>query len=74
MYLHEKLNLSEEQVENVSRATMESYNSTTDLGEAMLKMHQMLTGKEADDEAKMLMFTYFALGSNHNRMSNSSEE
>jgi len=74
MYLHEKLNLSEEQIDNVSRATMESYYSTKDLGEVMLKMHQVLTGKEADDEAKMLMFTYFALGSNHNRMSNSSKE
>lgn len=74
MYLHEKLNLSEEQVENVAKTTMEFYNSTSDLGDAMLDLHQKLTGKEADDEAKMLMFAYFALGSNHTRMSNSSKE
>lgn len=74
MYLHEKLNLSDEQLENVSKATMESYTSTQDLGDAMLKLYQKLTGKEADDEAKMLMFAYFALGSNHNRISNSSRE
>lgn len=74
MFLHEKLNLSEEQIEKIRKVTMESYSSTDDLGDAILDMHQKITGEIPDEQAKMLMFAFFALGANHVTMQGTSQK
>lgn len=74
MYLHEKLNLSEEQVEKISKVTMEAYSSNDNLGDAILDMHEKITGEIPDEQAKMLMFAFFVLGANQATMMGTSQK